>query len=807
MPELKSIPKLLKSIDFWQVLSILQNTRLKARQDRQYSQRTKGPLQSPGLLKQMRSLPNGARYIFDQAELEVIFLASDITRLSWTPGNPPLPYAIDKKDWPSVPITQRSSPNQIISSATLEIEIFPDGAVHFRSATQKHLRQEPPPQFQTVIYSGQDKEDFSWTAFASLPPEEQLVGLGEQSGPFNLRQRSHRLWNNEAGGNYKPGTDPIYMPLPVYLGLNSQGSYLIFYENYHDTFLMFSDQLSRLTFEGGMLQYYFISGPPAQALEKFTELTGRTPLPPLWGLGYHQCRWGYRTEADIREVVAGFIENDMPISAIHLDIDYMQDYRVFTINPQRFPDLARLSAELLKQDLHLITILDPGVKQDPEYFVYQEGLKRQTFCLAADGKPAQGVVWPGWCVFPDFTNSKTRAWWGEYYQRLLEAGITGFWHDMNEPSSFTASKEMTLPLSTRHTMDGQIGNHHQAHNLYALQMNRAGYEALRKLRPNQRPWIISRSGWVSQQRYAWNWTGDTNTSWESLRMTLTTVLGLGLSGIPFSGPDIGGFSGNPSAELYLRWFQLAAFLPYFRTHSSRTSPRREPWVFGEPYTSIIRRYMRLHYKLLPYLYTLAWEASQTGAPLVRPLFWIEPDNPDLWDISDSFLLGNNLLVAPVLEEKAASRQVTLPAGTWLSFWDDRFYPGSSSVSIPVNLEQIPLFVRADSILPLVESGQLHLHLYSTQDHLYLPNHFAGSLYCDAGDGYGESRLDHFYLRGDGSSLYLQCRSTGNYPFPYQKTFLHVHGVKVKTAYVDGVPFPFENNRIETGYFLETNLEL
>src|SRR4030065_1556338 len=322
----------------------------------------------------------------------------------------------------------------------------------------------------------------------------------------------------------------------------------------------------------------------------------------------------------------------------------MDGYRVFTINPVRFPDMKQLANELKDKGINIVTSINPAVKQDQTYSVFSDGLSKNVFCKFPDGNKFRGCSWPGWAVFPDFSDPKARKWWGEQYQSLLNAGISGFWHDMNEPSSFSAWGDITFPSITNHDMDSHDGNHVEAHNLYGLLMNRAGFEGCRKYSPDKRPWIFSRSGWAGLQRYAWNWTGDLETSWKSLKQTISTILGLGLSGHAFSGVDIGGFSGNPGAELYLRWFQMATFLPLFRTHSAIGTKPREPWLFGEPTTGIIRSFLKLRYKLLPYFYTLAWDTSQTGLPPLRPLFWVDPENQKLWDVDDEFLLGDGLLI-------------------------------------------------------------------------------------------------------------------------------------------------------------------
>lgn len=784
--------------------------------ERRYPEPTpEGDPYQPGTLQEARILDRGAHFRFERAELEIVFLAPDLARLSWGPAPEPVPYAIARSGWPPVEVqlTQEDD-GWCLESPALRLYVDAGGGLRFTDLQDRLLRAELPPWRQPL-----SDESTRWTQYAALAPEERIFGLGEQSGALNRRGAYYRLWNTDPGGSYGPGTDPLYMPLPVFQGMHARGSYLVFYENSFDGLLGFGPPAGKEAvrpsppagfnlpplpadqavahFTGGMLRYYFCAGPLPHLLERFSELTGRPPLPPRWSLGYHQCRWGYRSEQDIRAVVQGFREHNLPLSAIHLDIDYMDGYRVFTVHPENFPDLTGLARELDEAGVRLVTIVDPGVKQDRDFELFREGLREKVYCTLPDGVPMTGLVWPGWTVFPDFTNPRTREWWGRQYARLLDCGVAGFWHDMNEPSSFAAWGDMTLPRATRHDFDGRSGDHREGHNMYGLLMNRAGYEALRRLRPDRRPWIISRAGWVGQARYAWNWTGDTEASWRALAMTIPSVIGLGLSGQPFSGPDIGGFSGNPSAELYLRSFQMGAFLPFFRTHSAAGTARREPWVFGEPFTSIVRSFLELRMRLLPYLYSLAWEAAQCGAPLVRPLGWDHPDAPDLWAVQDAFLLGSALLVAPALEEKGLSRNVTLPPGGWFDFWDDQVFSGPGEIERPTPLERIPVLVRSGSILPLEEDGTLELHVYaqirdtSEGD----PARPAARIYSDAGDGYGPGRLDSLYLRAAPDGIEITWEQEGEFPFPYDALVLQFHGFQPARAQVDGSPTDLSGGRL------------
>jgi alpha-glucosidase len=774
-----------------------------------------GSAKKPGLIVHTRLLPSGAHFQFENAEMEIVFLAPDLARITWQlSGNPlpqPVPYALARTDWP--PVTDRwqvDLEEMTFSTRAMHVSVQNDGGLIFRDSDGKNIREELPPEFHGNTVGQR----------ILLEPDAHIYGLGERTTRMNRRgdqsanstlgSNSFRMWNTDPGGAYSAGCDPIYINIPVYIALHSQGAYLAFYENSYPATFTFKTT-AEIIFDNGPLRYYIITGPIQHLLERYTELTGRPPLPPRWVLGYHQSRWGYKTETDIRQVITGFRNNNLPISAIHLDIDYMDGFRVFTVNRERFPNLKKLTADLDADGIKTVTILDPGVKKDPDYDIYQEGLNNNLYVKNANGKPLYGVVWPGWSAYPDFTDPKTRQWWGSLYPRLLDLGVAGFWHDMNEPASFASWGDPTLPLTAQHELEGRKGQHAEAHNLYGLLMARAGYEALHQHLPNHRPWIFTRAGWAGLQRYAWSWTGDTETSWATLRMTVPEIIGLGLSGLPFSGPDIGGFSSHPSAELYTRWFQLATFMPFFRTHAALGTPMREPWVFGEPTTSIIRDFLSLRYRLMPFLYTQVWDTCHTGHPFVRPLFWLDPADTRLWDIDDIFMLGDTLLVAPVLEESSNSRSVILPRGEWYNFWnnagqdrDQMFSNGPGKVEIATSLERIPVLVRAGSILPMEEKNKLILHIYpvNASDSSLVAR---GTLYSDAGDGYGPHRVDHFHFTRDQDGFELTRISDGDYPFPENGMTVQLHGYHATQAWVDGVEAVIENNRVEVRIFKQVRI--
>lgn len=733
-----------------------------------------GPFVPVGPALGAEPLPAGWRVRFAAAEVELYLLAPDLARVTWQPGRLPVPYAIAREAWPTLESARtESDAGWEVASDELRLMLQRDGCLRLFDGAGRLLRTERPPE----------RRGEAWAQRFTLRPEERLYGLGEQTGPLNLRGATHRLWNTDPIKSYGPAQDPLYLGVPVLLGLHDQGSYLAFDENPFPATLMLGQEAS-ISFEGGALRRYLIPGPPARALARYTELTGRPPLPPRWALGFHQSRFSYDSEADVRGVAAGFTAYDLPLSAIHLDIHYMDSFRVFTVDQERFPDLTGLARDLERRGVQLVTILDPGVKRDPGYWLYREGLEGEHFCRDEDGAVAVGPVWPGWCAFPDFTRPETRAWWGRQYPHLLEQGVAGFWHDMNEPAIAGTWGQHSLAGEVQHSLEGRCGDHREAHNLYGLQMARAGYEALRAQRPERRPFILSRSGWAGLQRYAWTWTGDVQTSWAMLRQTVPTVLNLGLSGIPYAGPDAGGFKGAPTPELFLRWLQLAALLPFFRVHSTIGAPRREPWAFGPETRERIAAVLRLRARLMPYLYTLAWETSRTGWPLVRPLFWLDGADRTLWDVDDAFLLGDALLVAPILEEGARAREVRLPAGRWGHLWSDDWVAGPGLARLDGPLEQIPILARGGSILPLEEDGRLALHVFPDR-----AGGAEGCCYHDAGDGDGPFRIDRFRLVPDGDWLALTWEHEGAFPFPYDEVAVQLHGVAVREAWADAQAFP------------------
>ncbi len=724
--------------------------------------------------------------------LEIHLLTADFVRLTWQPGLLPIPYAIAKNHWdldfqPQLIATEQG---WTLSTPALQIQIDRNGSLQFFNPKGQLLRSELPPQ----------KTAHGWRHQAQLQREEAIYGLGERAFPLNLRlgqepnrpekqPKTYRMWNFDPAGRYGPGVDPMYICIPVYLGLHHQGSYLIFYENSFEARFTFTD-LAEADFDGGALRYYMAVGAIPQLLERYTALTGRAPLPPRWALGYHQSRWGYGREEEIRKTYQQFERHDLPLQAIHLDIDVQVGSRAFTIDPQRFPKLNKFIQELAVHGVHFVTIINPGMKYSRQNNLFLEGQILDGFCKTPNGELVVAPVWPGWTVFPDFTHPMVRRWWSRQYEYLLDVGVSGFWHDMNEPTAFIAWGDRSLPKVTRHFLEGRGGEHREAHNVYGLLQAKAAYEALNQYHPHRRPFIVTRSGWAGIGRYAWTWTGDIESSWAAMRQTVATVTGLGLSGVPYSGPDIGGFQGNPSAELYLRWFQMSSFLTFCRTHSANNVEHRAPYSFGEPTLSVIRDFLKLRCRLMPYLYTLAWETREQGYPPVRPVFWADPQDPTLWSIDDAFLLGNALLVCPIFAEGERQRGVTLPGSCWYDFWEDTQIQGGKRLTFDAPLERIPLLIKAGTVLPMGDNQQLTLHLYPP-----VQDSSESQLYLDAGDGNGEWRLDTWQFSRQDHELRLEWQEQGEFGIPYQQINAQIHGVDVLQAWMNEEEVSVEENAI------------
>ncbi|MEP6803698.1 MAG: TIM-barrel domain-containing protein, partial [Flavobacterium sp.] len=488
---------------------------------------------------------------------------------------------------------------------------------------------------------------------------ECFYGLGDKATQMNLKGKRLENFATDQYA-YQKEQDPLYKVVPFYIGLQNKQSYGIFFDNTFRTFFDFCQErrnVASFWAEGGEMNYYFIYGPQMQdVVTTYTDLTGKPELPPLWVLGYHQCKWSYYPESKVKEITSKFRELKIPCDAIYLDIDYMEGFRCFTWNKDYFPDPKRMVAELAEDGFKTIVIIDPGIKIDKDYWVYQEALEKDFFCKRADGPYMKGKVWPGECNFPDYTNPAVREWWAGLFKELIsDIGVKGVWNDMNEPAVMEVPNK-TFPMDVRHVYDGNPCSHRKAHNIYGTQMARATYHGVKRFTYPKRPFVITRSAYSGAQRYTSSWTGDNVATWEHLWLANIQVQRMSISGMGFTGSDIGGFAEQPTGELYARWIQLGVFHPFCRTHSSGDHGNQEPWAFDEEVINITRKFVSLRYQLLPYLYTMFWQYIEEGIPMLKPLVYYDQDDTQTHYRNDEFIFGNQILVCPILEPNAVGRR-------------------------------------------------------------------------------------------------------------------------------------------------------
>ena len=558
-----------------------------------------------------------------------------------------------------------------------------------------------------------------------LIEHESLFGLGEVTGPLDRRGTVREFWNIDVLGHapaIHPALPSLYVSIPFALSLRHGRAAGLFWDNSsRQRWDLGSTVPNRwsLKADSGPIDLYLFLGPTVESvLARYAQLTGTMPLPPEWALGYHQSRYSYETQARVEAVAREFRRRDMPCDALYLDIHHMDGYRVFTVG-SGFPKPRSMTRKLHQQGIRTVAIVDPAVKDDPDFPVLQRGIQNDAFVRAADGKTdVLGEVWPGAARFPDFLRHEVRNWWGDEQRALLDLGISGIWNDMNEPANF-ARPDKTLPPDAMHQTNSGPQPHAAVHNLYGQAMAQASRDGLLRHRPDQRPFVVTRAGYAGIQRHAIVWTGDTSSHWDHLRDSLPMLLNLSLSGVPFCGGDVGGFLGNASPELFVRWLQFAAFTPFFRNHSNLGTRDQEPWAFGPEVEAIARQTLRLRYQLIPLLYSLSQRAATTGEPLMRPLFYHYTNDPVAVACNSQFLLGRDVLIAPVLEPGCPARSVYLPKDVWYDFWTGERHVGGGPILAPTPLDRIPVYVRAGGILPLTEARNSTQETPSTSITLHL----------------------------------------------------------------------------------------
>jgi alpha-glucosidase len=689
------------------------------------------------------------------------------------------------------------------STSALRVSVTPDLKLTVSDLAGHVLQSDAAP----ILYDGT-----GFKIAKHKTPDDHFFGLGDKPGPLDRAGESFVMWNTDNFG-WQESTDPIYKSIPFFLEMHEGRTLGVLFDNTFRTFFDFGhERTDRYTFSApdGPVDYYLLYGPePKKVVETYAWLTGPTPLPPLWTLGFQQSRYSYYPQARVEEVAKRLRDDHIPADAIYLDIDYQDKNRPFTVDTAGFPDFTGMVRRLTAEHLHTVLITDLHIADYPGhgYAPYDSGEAGDHF-VKEKGKDYVGPVWPGPSVFPDFTQAEARTWWGTLYKGFVKDGVSGFWNDMNEPAVFTYPTK-TMPDDVEHRIDEpgfskRVAMHPEIHNIYGMENSRGTYEGLLALKPNERSFVLTRASYAGGQRYAATWTGDNSSTWNHLRQTTPQLLNLGLSGFSMAGADVGGFAGSPSPALLTRWLMLAAFQPIDRDHAAKGTRDHEPWVDGPEQEAIRRRYIEERYKLMPYLYTTAEETSRDGVPILRPLFLEFPHatadgHPLDLEASGEFMFGPSILVADSPSpEEVAPYELHLPAGLWYDYWtgekiDRRVTAGARDLEIreqasgpkPILLHpgpaDLPVYVREGTILPMeplvqstdeTPSGPLTLRVFPGDK-------CHGDLYQDDGKSYdfrkGEFLRLHFTcsVAADGSLTLDLPRGEGSF-----KPWWHAYRVEI-----------------------------
>jgi alpha-glucosidase len=743
---------------------------------------------------QATALPNGIRVASHGIVVQVTALRDDVLRVR-AGNNGQLP---EDASWAVLESARRSSIQTVpemgdghmgFHTASLRVSCDSELRLTVSDLNGKILQQDAQP----IRWNGH-----SFHVYKQKSSDSHFFGLGDKPGPLDRAGEAFVMWNSDSFG-WQESTDPIYKSIPYFIDYREGRALGVLFDNTWRTFFDFGRELPNQYSFGapnGPVDYYLMYGPdPKHVVETYAWLTGPSPLPPLWALGYQQSRYSYYPQSRVLEIADKLRADHIPADAIYLDIDYQDHNRPFTVDTERFPHFSQMIGELAKKDLHVVVITDLHIANLPNtsYAPYDSGTAGDHFVKNPDGTVYTGVVWPGPAVFPDFTRQITRQWWGTLYKGFLGEGVAGFWNDMNEPAIFNVPSK-TMPDDIQHRIaepgfQQRTANHLEIHNIYGMENSRATYDGLLTLKPDERPFVLTRASYAGGQRYAATWTGDNSSTWNHLRMTVPQLINLGLSGFAISGADVGGFAGSPSPDLLTRWLQLAAFQPIDRDHAAKGTRDHEPWVDGPEHEAIRRRYIEERYRLMPYLYTAAEETSRTGLPIMRPLFLEFPNattdgHPIDLDSGSEFLFGPSLLVAPSPSpDEVGQYEVNLPPGVWYDYWsgarlDRRTQTAARDLEqrdvtqptkpllITPKLADLPVYVREGTILPiapLTQStnetpiGPLTLRVYAGND-------CHGDLYQDDGKSYafrsGQSLRLHFSceLAADGAlKIHISAR--------------------------------------------------
>jgi alpha-glucosidase len=677
------------------------------------------------------------------------------------------------------------------------------------SAFQMTIHKRPALfSFQTLggdVIHQDDSLGISWngdqvTAYKKLEEGERFIGLGEKTGPLDRKGQGYQHWNTDNFA-YHSGADPLYCSTPFYIGIHHNKVYGIFLDNTFKSFFNFgasNNRFSSISADSGEMNYYFIHGQTvAEIIQHYTSLTGRMPLPSRWSIGYQQCRYSYFPDKEVLSVAETFREKDIPADVIVLDIHYMEQYKIFTWHKEHFSDPKKLLQDLKSKGFEVVVMCDPGIKVESGYEAYDDGVQKDVFIKYPDGANYTAMVWPGWCHFPDFTNPKTRQWWKEKFQDYVALGVAGFWNDMNEIATWGNQ----LPENLEMDFEGNKDSIRRGRNLYGMQMARATYEGTKSLMQGKRPFNLTRSGFSGIQRYAAVWTGDNVASDEHMMLGVRLLNSMGLAGIAFCGYDVGGFVGDANPKLFARWLSLGAFSPFFRGHSMVNSRDSEPWAYGEEVEEISRNYIKLRYRLMPYLYSAFYEATQSGMPVNRSLAIAYPLDENVYKgtFQHQYFFGPSLLVAPIESHKDLMK-VYLPEGNWYHFFDDKKYTtGENFVECPV--DKLPVFVKGSSVVIMNESSGSHTkeEQSTLEVHVYHGSETTTYVqYEDDGETFeyerGQHSLRTVTFQAAQRSLRLH-KPVGAYTSSYTRVIVYFHGYEsIPHATVNKQSVPVHNKQ-------------
>lgn len=563
---------------------------------------------------------------------------------------------------------------------------------------------------------GRSKEAYKIEVIKCMEQDEAFYGLGDKTGFLNKRGYEYEMWNTDDPMPHVESYKSLYKSIPFLIVLRKNCVFGMYFNNPYKSYYDLGKEDSNYYYfasNDGALDYYFIYGKNMkEVITEYTYLTGRTPRPPMWSLGYHQSRWGYDTAEEVYEIAQQFRQRKIPCDTMHLDLSYMEGCRIFTWNKKNFKDPEQFLKEIYDKGFHVVPIIDPGVKVEKGYSIYEEGVAKDCFAKTSEGDIYTNEVWPGEVAYPNFINATVRKWWGEKHKDLLDMKITGIWNDMNEPASFEGEipenvmfkKDAIVLREASNSLNSGYLMHKQIHNLYGHFMAKATFEGVQEY-TGKRPFILTRACFSGTQKYAAVWTGDNHSLWAHLQMSIPQLCNLGLSGFPFVGCDVGGYGSDVTKELLVRWYQVGCFYPFFRNHNTLSSRSQEPWVFDEESLEIINTYIRLRYQLLPYIYDSFIQEEQTGLPILRPLILEYEDDPMVQNLNDEFMVGENILVAPIVEQGKTYRAIYLPEGEWIDYWTEEKITGKQVILKEAPLSICPIYVKVGSIIPMYEVMQ------------------------------------------------------------------------------------------------------